>query len=1112
MTRLGLILRNLRYFRGVNLALIGGMVVAMAVLTGAMMVGDSVRESLAQLTRDRLGKVDDALIARRFFDQTLAERLNSDPNISTRFDISPAIILSGGALTDNERASAGAVQVLSAGGDWVSVAPSQCIVNQPTADALGLTQRGATVLLSVPDKPDEPRDAALSRRAREDTLANLRCTVTDIHAARDIISLFNPQGGQRVPQNAWVNLGDLQNQVDLRGRVNTLLVHDKSGVASTADADLLNQALRQLVRLEDYGLSFTDTGQAGRSALISRATYLDPPLVSAAEATGVPLQKVSVNLVNSVRLEPSGKEIHYAVAAGISPLDDSKLGDDEIAINQWAADQLGAKPGDRLHLTFYQRKPSGDLANISSDDAGFSRGLPIVRILPMSGIGGDRSLTPQYKGLTDADTIADWNPPEGVEIDKKLVTKADEDYWRKYRAAPKLFVSFRTAQKLWGGTLGDVTSLRVASERVDEFRQKLHEKLDPVAMGLSFQPIMAQQLAASSGNTDFGQYFVYFSFFIIVAAVLLVAMLFRLSVEQRARQIGLLSAVGFRPWALRRLSLGEGMILGVIGGLLGMIAAIAYTALIMYGLRTWWIGAVGTTDLRLHASPVTMLYGFVGSLLVALLAILWAAWHVGRTSAATLLAGGWEAPRTGRHSGRVVRLIGIGLAIGALAMFASAIFSKSGADETFLSGGALLLIGCLCWLGGVLRPGARRPAGPVGIATIARLGMRNASRHTARSILAIGLIAFAAFTLITVAAFKQGPPADTGDVASGAGGFRLILSSGIPLLGDLNTLQGRRVLGMTDADDPLWSQVRFVSMRRWAGQDISCLNLTQPTTPTILAVPPELTAAPDKAHAYRFTFAQTAGAANPWTLLTTPQPDDTVPVIADDNTATYILHLAVGQSLDVPDVAGRTRRLKLVATLSNSVFQSELLMAESSFRQLFPAQDGFGVVLVDCPGAQQQEVRRALNTQLNEFAVDVEPTAQRLAQFLEIQNTYLSTFQALGALGLMLGTVGLAVVLVRTVLERKAELALLASIGFRKSDRIRLVLSENVFLLVLGLVAGTLCAVIGIIPAVARSSAGINVGSLAATLLAVLLIGIACSSLAVWTSGARVTPADLRRE
>lgn len=1112
MTHLGLILRNLRYFRGVNLALVAGMIVATAVLTGAMMVGDSVRESLAQLTRDRLGKVDHALIARRFFDQSLADRLNSDPKLSTRFEIVPAIILSGGALTENEQASAGTVQILSIGGDWVPVAPGQCILNQPTADALGLVHAGGTVLLTVPDKPDEPRDAALSRRAREDTLANLRCTVADIHAARDMLSLFNPQGGQRVPQNAWVNLGELQTQVDLRGRVNTLMVHAKNGVASPADADLLNQRLRDIVALEDYGLSIGQTGQPGRSAVTSRATYLDPPLVAAAQETGVPLQKVSVNLVNSVKLDPGGREVHYAVAAGISPLDDRDLGDDEIAINQWTADQLGAKVGDRLHLSFYQRKISGDLASVSSDNGGFAHGLRIVKILAMSGLGADRWLTPQYKGLTDADTIADWNPPEGVEIDKKLVTKADEDYWRKYRAAPKLFVSFKTAQKLWGGALGDVTSLRLPSERADAFRQKLRDKLDPAAMGLSFQPIMAQQLAASSGNTDFGQYFVYFSFFIIVAAVLLVAMLFRLSVEQRARQIGLLASVGFRPWALRRLSLGEGMILAVIGGLLGMAAAVGYTWLIMYGLRTWWIGAVGTTELHLHVSLLTMLYGLVGGLLVAFFAILWAVWHVGRTSAATLLAGGWDAPRGGRRSGRILRLIGIILVIGALALFASAIFSKAGADETFLSGGAILLIGCLCWLGGVLRPGMRRSTGAVGVATIRRLGMRNASRHTARSVLAIGLIAFAAFTLITVAAFKQGPPADTGDVASGAGGFRLILTSAIPLLGDLNTLQGRRVLGMTNADDPLWNPVRFVNMRRWAGQDISCLNLTQPTTPTILAVPPELTEAPDKSHAYRFSFAQTGGAPNPWTLLTTPQSDNTIPVIADDNTAQYILHLNLGQTLDVEDAAGRTRHLKLIATLSNSVFQSELLMSEANFRGLFPAQDGFGVVLVDCPASATTEVRQALNTQLNEFAVNTEPTAQRLAQFLEIQNTYLSTFQALGALGLMLGTVGLAVVLIRTVLERRAELALLASIGFKKSDRIGLVLSENIFLLVVGLVVGTVCAVLGIIPAVSHSSAGINAGSLAGTLLAVLVIGIVSSSLAVWASGAHITPADLRRE
>ena len=55
----------------------------------------------------------------------------------------------------------------------------------------------------------------------------------------------------------------------------------------------------------------------------------------------------------------------------------------------------------------------------------------------------------------------------------------------------------------------------------------------------------------------------------------------------------------------------------------------------------------------------------------------------------------------------------------------------------------------------------------------------------------------------------------------------------------------------------------------------------------------------------------------------------------------------------------------------------------------------------------------------------------------------------------MLGTLGLAVVLVRTVIERKAELALLASLGFTAASRVTLVLSENAFLLVIGLALGS---------------------------------------------------------
>lgn len=1115
MTRIRLILRNLRYFKGVNLALIVGMMVATAVLTGAMMVGGSVQASLADLARQRLGPIDDAMIARRFFDQSLAERLQADPELSKRYQISPAILLSGGASNGNETIRAGDVQIAAAGGDFAPVSTGQCILNGPTATALSINEPGAMVLFSLPDKPDEVREATLSRRSREDTLTAMRSKVARIDTGSDMLALFNPNGGQRVPKNAWVNLPEMQEQVDLKGRVNAMLVHDNGNSSSASSADPLNQRLWQIVRLEDYGITLTSVHGGQVAALTSRNTYLDPPLVTAAESAAQSaknsLQKVTVNLINSVKISPGGKQTHYAVAAGITLLDHTDLKEDEIAINQWTADQLGAKVGDHLHLTYYQRLSTGDLADASSDSAGFKDGFRISQILPMTGIGADRSLTPNYKGLTDADSVADWDPPEGVKINKSLVTKADEDYWHKYRAAPKLFLSFKTAEKLWGGPMGNVTSLRMPAGSADTFRQKLQANLDPAQMGLVFQPILAQQLAASSGNTDFGQYFIYFSFFIIVAAVLLVAMLFRLSVEQRARQLGVLSAIGFAPWTLRRLALAEGMLLAAIGGLLGLPLAIAYTAFIMYGLRTWWNGAVGTTSLYLHVDPMSLVYGYVGSLLVAFLAIWWAVWRVGRTRTATLLAGGWGTATRKHRGGAIMRWGGILLGVAAAGIFISARYTGDESNYAFLGGGTLLLIACLCWLAGVLRPGARRSTRAAGIATVRRLGVRNAARHTARSVLATGLIAFAAFTLITIAAFREGTPTNTGQPGSGAGGYRLIATAGIPLLGDLNTPQGRRVLGMTDAADPMWDSTHFISMRRWPGQDISCLNLTQPTTPTILSVPPELMQPPDKEHKHRFIFAQGEG-ENPWILLNKQESDGSVPVIADQNTAQYILHLSVGETKEVPDAAGSPQHLKLVATLNDSIFQSELLMSEPNFRQLFPTVDGFGVVLVACTADQQKPIEQALNTQLGEYAVDTEPTAYRLARYLQIENTYLSTFQALGALGLMLGTIGLAVVLVRTVIERKAELALLASLGFRRMDRIVLILWENLFLLVLGLVVGTICALLGILPALRNSAHGVNLGALAATLVIVLLIGIISSTIAVWLSGAHVSPADLRRE
>ena len=78
-------------------------------------------------------------------------------------------------------------------------------------------------------------------------------------------------------------------------------------------------------------------------------------------------------------------------------------------------------------------------------------------------------------------------------------------------------------------------------------------------------------------------------------------------------------------------------------------------------------------------------------------------------------------------------------------------------------------------------------------------------------------------------------------------------------------------------------------------------------------------------------------------------------------------------------------------------------------------------------------LRGHLRTTLAEDGFDAVDAREQLASYLAVQNTYLSTFQSLGALGLLLGTVGLAVVQLRSVLERRGELALMRAAGFGRA-------------------------------------------------------------------------------
>ena len=153
-------------------------------------------------------------------------------------------------------------------------------------------------------------------------------------------------------------------------------------------------------------------------------------------------------------------------------------------------------------------------------------------------------------------------------------------------------------------------------------------------------------------------------------------------------------------------------------------------------------------------------------------------------------------------------------------------------------------------------------------------------------------------------------------------------------------------------------------------------------------------------------------------------------MIADANSLAYVLHTPVGDDFVIDD-NGRPLRLRVVAALRDSVLQGEFIMAESAFLRTFPAQQGYGLLLVEAPPAHgRSRSSSAVEDALVDFGADARLTAERLDEYHRVENTYLSTFQTLGGLGLLLGTVGVAAVLLRNVLERRRELALLGAVGY----------------------------------------------------------------------------------
>ncbi len=1085
-----LLLRSLSHYWRTHAAVVLGVATAVAVLAGALVVGDSVRGSLRRIALGQLGKTELAVRSGRFFREALAADLAGGKAPSC-----PLVALTG--LVRHQSSGRGAGEVAVYGVDerfWafhgLAAGPllegREALVGAALAEELG-SAAGDTLLVRLPPPAEIPGSSLFGRR--DTPGSSLRVTVKGT-LPLDAMGGFALRPRQRPVSALFVPLRALQKALGLEGRVNTILLGPGVGSPSLAQA----------VTLADRGLRLRTLEAEGLLSLESTSALLDDEVAAAARETagslGMETAEVLIYLANEIRV--GDRAVPYSLVAGLDPRTFTALasrdpGGRPLLLNMWAAQDLGARPGDVITLQYYLWQEEGKLL---TREASFS----FAGTVPLAGVGADPQLVPDYPGITQSPHLSDWDPPFPVDLGR--IRPRDEAYWERYRAAPKAFVPLALGQELWGHRLGRLTSVRfraspgtdIRDER-ERFETALRARLDPARAGLVVEPLRAVALASARGSTDFGEYFVYFSFFLVVAALLLAGLFFRLGVEQRLTEIGLLRAVGFAQADVRRQFLGEGLVLAALGGLLGIGGAVAYAGLVMEGLRTLWVGALGTRDLELLVSAGPLALGAAAGVLMALLAIGFTLRGLRARSPRSLLSGAheeWGSPPT-----RAARLLPLVLVAAALLLLLAAAGGRLAAAGAFFGAGGLVLVAALLATAAFLRGRRRRP-----VQRLVGLGLRGASFRPGRSVLCIALVACAAFVIVSVGAFRR-EKIDTSARDGESGGYALVATSLLPLHHDLASGQGQESLNLPP---DVLEGVSVARFRLRGGDDASCLNLYRPGDPTVLAPTSDFLAA--GRFAFQSSLARTPEEkANPWRLLEGERRNGAIPVIADASSLAYVLHKKLGEELEVGGA-----RVVFVAALRPGLFQGELLMGEQNFQSAFPEEEGYRFFLFDAPAERLVSLTEALESRLGDFGMDVSSAAVRLAAYHGVENTYISTFQALGALGLLLGTIGLGAVLVRNAFERRRELALLQAVGYRRRHVSQIVLAENLLLLALGLGIGTLTAILAVLPALRERPGTVPLVAVGGLLLAVVVVGVLASRLGVLVLRRLPVLASLRSE
>jgi len=1062
MSLFKLILKSAWHYRKLNLTIILGIALSTAILVGALIIGDSVKYSLQQITVQRLGKTSQVIKAgeRLFRTQIgteLAEKTGTETAALLRAN--GFGVIDGGDLRINQLAVWG---VDATFGNFASypelfqMKNNEVAINENLASLSGI-KVGDEFLLRVNKLNTFPANTPFV--SVKEATVSFRVSVARILKSEELGN-FNLKNIQSAPRNVFLNLEWLNQQMGLQQKANVLLVSE-----GISDAELAEN-LQKCWTLEDVNLKIRENPELNYTELISDRVFVEPVVeqFSLKQVSGA--QSIFSYFINEFTLNE--KQTPYSFVSS-----DQNLSGNQMAVSEWLAEDLKAKLGDEVKVSYFE---VGPLRRLVQKDTTFV----ISSIFKTEGAKADPQLAPVIPGLSDAGNCRDWKT--GVPVDLKKIRTKDEDYWKLHKGTPKAFVSLETAQKLWGNRFGQTTAIRLDGLKKTEFENQLLAGLIPAQLGFEIKDVKTDGLAAASGGTDFGGLFIGLSFFVLFAAVLLAFLLFKLYLGFRKTEIGTLSALGFSFQAIRKLFMAEASIFVLAGIVLGIPFSILYNHLILQAINTIWVDIVRTSIVNIHIRPISLM---MGSLIIAILSVT-AIWFIlnrflkneaialqRKQIAAKVKSGQWS--------------LGLGLfliSFSFLLLFSMGFRSGEINPEMFFISGFGLLPGLILLFDFWVRRLSVKEK--VMDFSLRSFFLKRIAGERRRNVMIVSFLSVGVFMVVSTGLNRKDLTSTADLASSGTGGYDYFVETTMPVLFDSNSKMGKEDLNIPE-------NAEMVQFQSQPGDDASCLNLNKISRPRLIACNPE---AFDQRGAFTFaTRTEELDAQHPWLTLNKTLADDVIPAIADQTVIQWGLMKSIGDTLHYKTEDGKDLKLKLVGGLANSIFQGNVIIAEDHFNRAFSSVSGSNLFLIDV--ADTTSVVADLQTGMRNYGPEISLTTDRLLSFYTIENTYLNIFLMLGALGLLIGTLGLGILIFRITFEQIPEFALLLSLGFSKPVIKLTVMFEKFFLMLVSVFLGLIPAVLSGLPTLMSSLYASLWLWLPAIFVLVILSGTIFSFLAV---------------